>query len=129
MKSIFLSFGLMICSVVSIVITMTLCGTSIRTNELNNAVDIALHSTVENQMDDTTYSVDNNEAFIADFLQVLLVQIQSDSGIEVRVLDVDYEKGLLSVEVSSKYNHPLGTEGIITVRRTVIMEQYEVPIN
>lgn len=129
MKSIFLSFGLMVCSVVSIVIVMTLCGISIRTNELNDAVDIALHSTVENQMDETTYSVESNEAFIADFLQVLLVQIQSDSAIEVNVLDVDYEKGLLSVEVISKYQHPFGTEGQVAVRRTVIMEQYEVPID
>ena len=128
MKSVFLGFGITICSIISIVIVMTLCGMNIRQNELNRAVDSAIKDTVENQFDDTTYSVNSNDEFVADFMEALLVQINSDCSVVVNVLDVDYQKGLLSVEVIEKYIHPIGTEGNVSVKRTVIMEQYTVPI-
>ena len=129
MKNVFLGFGITICSIISIVIVMTLCGTNMRQNELNRAVDSAVQDTVENQFDNKTYSVSSNDEFVADFIEALLVQINSDCDIKVNVLDVDYQKGLLSVEVTEKYKHPIGTEGQVSVIRTVIMEQYMVPIN
>jgi hypothetical protein len=129
MKNVFLDFGITICAIISIVIVMTLCGTNMRQNELNRAVDSALQDTVENQFDTKTYSVGSNDEFIADFMEALLVQINSDCRIKVNVLDVDYQKGLLSVEVIEKYKHPIGTEGQVSVKRTVIMEQYTVPVS
>ena len=129
MKNVFLGFGITICSIISIVIVMTLCGTNMRQNELNRAVDSAVQDTVENQFDNKTYSVSSNDELIADFIEALLVQINSDCSVKVNVLDVDYQKGLLSVEVIEKYKHPIGTEGLVSVKRTVIMEQYMVPIN
>ena len=129
MKNVFLGFGITICAIISIVIVMTLCGTNMRQNELNRAVDIALLDTVENQFDSKTYSVSSNDEFIADFIEALLVQINSDCTVKINILDVDYQKGLLSVEVIEKYKHPIGTEGEVSVKRTVIMEQYMVPIN
>lgn len=129
MKNVFLGFGTTICAIISIVIVMTLCGTNMRQNELNRAVDSALQDTVENQFDSKTYSVSSNDEFIADFMEALLVQINSDCSIKVNVLDVDYQKGLLSVEVIEKYKHLIGTEGQVSVKRTVIMEQYTVPVS
>lgn len=129
MKNVFLGFGITISAIISIVIVMTLCGTNMRKNELNRAVDSALQDTVENQFDSKTYSVSSNDEFIADFMEALLVQINSDCSIKVNILDVDYQKGLLSVEVIEKYKHPIGTEGQVSVKRTVIMEQYTVPVS
>ena len=129
MKNVFLGFGTTICAIISIVIVMTLCGTNMRQNELNRAVDSALQDTVENQFDSKTYSVSSNDEFIADFMEALLVQVNSDCSIKVNVLDVDYKKGLLSVEVIEKYKHPIGTEGQVSVKRIVIMEQYTVPVS
>ena len=129
MKNVFLGFGITICSIISIIIVMTLCGTNMRKNELNRAVDSAVQDTVENQFDNKTYSLSSNDEFSADFIEALLVQINSDCSVKVNVLDVDYQKGLLSVEVIEKYKHPIGTDGQVSVKRTVIMEQYMVPIN
>ena len=129
MKNVFLGFGITICAIISIVIVMTLCGTNMRQNELNRAVDSALQETVENQFDSKTYSVSSNDEFVADFMEALLVQINSECSIIVNVLDVDYQKGLLSVEIIEKYKHPIGTEGQVSVKRTVIMEQYTVTVS
>ncbi|HIG0358607.1 TPA: hypothetical protein ACX96Z_000163 [Clostridium sporogenes] len=128
MKNVFLEFGIMICSIIAIVIVMTLWGINIRQNELNNAVNGALKGTIENQFDSKTYSVNSNDELVADFMEALLVQINSDSTVLVNVLDVDYQKGLLSVEVIEKYKHPIGTEGQVSIKRTAIMEQYTVDI-
>ena len=129
MKNVFLGFGITICAIISIVIVMTLCGTNMRQNELNRAVDSAVKDTVENQFDNKTYSLSSTDEFSADFIEALLVQINSDCSVKVNVLDVDYQKGLLSVEVIEKYKHPIGTDGQVSVKRTVIIEQYMVPIN
>lgn len=126
MKSVFLGFGITVCGILSVVIVMTLCGTNMRQNELNRAIDNALEATMKNQFNEATDSANNNEDFVEDFLDSLLIQINSNCSIVVNVLDVDYEKGLLSVEVIEKYKHPIGTEGEVSVKRTIIMEQYQV---
>ena len=126
MKNVFLGSVITMCGVLFLVIVMTLSGKQLRENELRDAVDNALISTVENQFDEKSYDVNNTDEFIADFMQALLVQINSDCSIEIRILNVDQEKGLLSVEVIEHFYHPIGTEGQISVQRTVIMEQYSV---
>lgn len=126
LKSVFLTMGLFICSIISIVIVMTFSGSMIRQNELEHAVELALMNTVKNQWKERTYSVTNNDELLADFLEELLVQVTSDATIQVNVLEIDYEKGLLSVEVIENYVHPIGTNGQISVNRTVVMEQYSV---
>lgn len=128
MKNVFLGFGIMLCAVLFLVIGMTIHGRNLRQNELNRAVDSAISDTVENRFDAKTYSVSSRDEFIADFMEGLLVQINSDCTVQVNILDADVEKGLLSVEVVEKYRHPVGTEGKVAVQRTVIMEQYTVPI-
>ncbi len=77
MKNVFLGFGITICAIISIVIVMTLCGTNMRQNELNRAVDSALQDTVENQFDSKTYSVSSNDEFVADFMEALLVLVSA----------------------------------------------------
>jgi hypothetical protein len=129
LKSTFLGFGITICSIVSLAIILTLCNVNLRQNELNHAVEHALKTTIENQFDETTYTADSKEELVADFLEALLVQINSDSRIKVEVLEVDVQKGLLSVEVKEIFQHPIGTEGQVAVKRTVIMEQYRVDVH
>lgn len=129
MKNVFLGFGITLCSILFIVIIMTLSGTILRQNELNRAVDIAIEDTVENQFDSRSYSANSEQEFIADFMEALMVQINSKCTLKINILNVDYEKGLLSVEVVELYQHPIGTNGEVSVKRSVIMEQYTVPIN
>lgn len=127
MKNVFFSMGISLCAILSIVIVMTLCGINMRQNELNDAVNNAMKETVENQFNDKTYSVSSDDEFVADFMESLLVQINSDCAVTIQVLDVDYAKGLLSVEVTETFQHPIGTQGQVSVKRTIIMEQYQVP--
>ena len=57
MKNVFLGSVITMCGVLFLVIVMTLSGKQLRANELRDAVDNALISTVENQFDEKSYDL------------------------------------------------------------------------
>lgn len=110
--------------IVSILTIFTIDGRRIRNQEATDSLRSAIESTMQN-LKDVTYDIDNNQMFIADFIQALAIQIESDSTIQVNVQDVDYEKGLLSIEVIEHFTHPNGKPGTVSCVRSVILEQKE----
>ncbi|MSA03824.1 hypothetical protein GKG47_20580 [Lactonifactor sp. BIOML-A3] len=72
---------------------------------------------------DQTYEIRNETELVADFLLNLCCQIESFGDIEVSVMNVDYEKGMLELLLKEKYRHFTGKEGVITCRRAVILEK------
>jgi len=108
--------------IVSILIIFTIDGRRIRDQEATDSLRSAIESTMQN-LKDVKYDINDNQMFIADFIQALAIQIESDSTIQVKVLDVDYEKGLLSIEVVEHFTHPNGKPGTVSAIRTVIFEQ------
>ena len=67
----------------------------------------------------------STEEFIADFNQNLILSIESDSVLEVNILSVDIEKGLLDVEVVETFAQPNGSKGTVSCRKTIILEEYK----
>ena len=61
MKNVFFFSVITMCGVLFLVIVMTLSGKQLRANELRDAVDNALISTVENQFDEKSYDVNNTD--------------------------------------------------------------------
>ena len=49
-------------------------------------------------MADSTYTAQTEDEFAADLIQTLSMQIESDSAVSIRILDLDNEKGIVSVE-------------------------------
>ena len=60
----------------------------------------------------------------ASFLQALAIQINSASDLTVNILKADMEKGLLSVEATLTWKHPIGTDGSVSSSMTVFLEEY-----
>ena len=65
------------------------------------------------------------EEWKAAFLQSLAIQINSASDLTVTFLEADMEKGILSVEATLNWMHPIGTPGSVSSTMSVIMEEYE----
>lgn len=86
----------------------------------------AIETTVQNLLNEGTYSVEDDGEFIADFIQALCVQLNSDTDVEINILKADAGKGLLSVEVKAIYRHPNGKEGVLTCYRTILFDTKEV---
>lgn len=109
--------------VIGIVILMTLDGRNIRESEVYDSLTTAVESSMQTLMIDNTYTIQNTDEFVADFLEALMTQIESDSDISVNVIDVDVNKGLLSVEVVEEYTHPNRSKGSVSCVKTVILEK------
>ena len=118
-------FGLvsMLLLVFFLVIGMSLYGRNLRQAETDHTLTEAVDTAMSNLMETNSYSMDTKDEFVADFLETLLVQMNSTSDVEVSILEADEKKGILSVEVTQNYVHPNGKEGAVSVVRTVIFDK------
>lgn len=116
----------------TIVVTITLIVTSIlfsidsrtiRQQEIENALEEALKSCAESIWVNSTYAAQTENEFAADLIQTITTQIESDSAVSIRILDLDNEKGIVSAEAVLKYNYPNGKTGTVSTVKTVIMEK------
>lgn len=124
MKNMLMAFYAAIIGLLIILIGFTIHGRSIRQVELDNA----LKSSMEETMVSLLYEEggpQSEEEWKSMFLQSLAVQINSASDLTVTFLEADMEKGLLSVEATLTWNHPIGTRGSVSCVRTVLLEEYE----
>jgi len=116
-------FGIVSILVITLIflIMMTIYGRSMRQEEtvrgLSEAMDVAITEIIENT------TVENEEEFAALLLQRLLVQMNSTSDIQVKILDADAQMGILSIEVIETYRHPNGESGSVAEHRTVIWDR------
>ena len=124
MKNAIIACVLILLFIISALIMLTVYNQNTRQNELEDSLSAAVEQTLENLKIKKNYSIDNTDEFIADFLENLLVSIESDSDIKVEILSVDIEKGLLDVCVTETYRQPNGSMKDIRCRKTVILEEY-----
>lgn len=108
--------------IISIGIVMTLDGRAVRLNEAEKSLSLSIDNTLENLMKRKNYTICTENELIADLMESLLIQIESSSTVEINVLDADSERGLLSIEVVEKFQHPNGKAGTISAVKTVLFE-------
>lgn len=119
------AFGMVCMMLITLLlmIVMTIYGRNLRQSETNHTLAEAVDTTMSNLMENQAYSIESKDAFIADLLQSLLVQINSTSDVTVAILEADEKKGILSVEVTENYKHPNGKMGSVSAVRTVIFDR------
>ena len=127
MKNIIIGICACVLTGILLLTVYTLHGRQIRKTGLNQALDAGLKQTVDQTGTRHTDGPKSNEEMIALFLEKFMMQIESDSRVEVEVLDADYEKGLLSAEATLYYKHPNGKEGSVSACKTVIRFRTEEP--
>lgn len=104
-------------------ISFTLHGRNVRQTELDNALTVSIKQAMDVLQADKGKPASEDEWKMI-FLQSLASQIESESELMVNILEIDMEKGILSVEAVLKYTHPIGTEGSVSAQRTAILEAY-----
>lgn len=124
MKNMLIAFMAALIALVIILTGFTIHGRSIRQVEIDNA----LKSSMEEAMTSLLYEEgrpQTEQEWKASFLQSLTLQINSASDLKVVFLEADMEKGILSVEATLNWTHPIGTPGSVSSTMTVILEEYE----
>jgi len=123
MKNAIIGATMIIVMVLLSLIHMSITTTDVRQNELDKALNSAIRTTMEIAKTKETYPIETEEEFIAEFNKNLLSSISSDSDIEVQVMGVNLEEGMLDVKVISKYKFPTGAEGKVYSRKTLILDE------
>lgn len=104
-------------------IVMTIYGRNLRQTEADHTLAEAVDTAMEDVLKEKSYGVSNSNEFVADFLQLLLRQLNSTSDVTVSVLEADEEMGILSVEIVENFKHPNGKDGTVSKVRTVILDK------
>lgn len=118
-------FGMIAVTILVLFLTIiiTVHGRTLRSSEVTQSLSEAMQTTMNQLLSQQSYSIANQDEFVADFLEAFLMQVNSDSDITVHILKADFKKGLLSVEVIETYTHPNGEKGQISACRTVLLDQ------
>lgn len=124
MKTAIVSCVLAFLIIITSLILLTIYEQNTRQNELEDSLSVAIEQSLENLKTKQNYSIANTDEFVADFIQNLIVSIESDSDIKVEILNVDFEKGLLDVNVVETFIQPNGSKNNVSCRKTVILEEY-----
>ncbi len=111
---------------------MTMTSTDIREDELNSALSLAIQQTqivmLENIEDDLNgknnarREINSNEAYFVEFVDNFQALISTDTKYKLLAYYIDYEKGIISVGAEGTYHTILGTERVISSRKTSIID-------
>lgn len=127
MKKVILAFSLCMMILTTVLIVMTVDAKDIRQDEISGSLPEALETAVESAMSETyedrAYTAENSDEFVTDFLEKLCIQIDSAEDIEVKVLDMDKEHGLMSVEVNASFPNAGGNVSRISCVKTAVLEK------
>ena len=112
-------------SIVILSVTLSLVsvdGKMDRQDELNRAVSAAVKQAVKNSQIEGQKNICSNDEMVAEFIQLMSVHLNSDSDVQVEVMGVDYEEGMLDVKVTESFQYLNGKEGSVSIRKCAIYE-------
>lgn len=125
MKNAILGLGLAVMAVITALILFTVYGQNTRQNELDEALSTAVEQSLENLKIDKHYTIEDKDELIADLNQNLILSLESDSEVVVKVLAVDMERGLIDVEVTETFKQPNKTTGRAVCRKTIVVDEFQ----
>lgn len=125
MKNAAIIISLVLMTIMTFFIVEALHAREYRTVELSEAVDNALVAAMNNVALGKCYRIDNDDELVEDFKQLLMTSIDSASQIDVEVLKVDYEKGILEVNVTEHFKYINGRVGTISKKASAILDRQE----
>lgn len=92
-------------------------------------VESNLSSVMEKQLyeviSEESEGIENTQIFLAGFIQQLIVALDGKYDLTVEVLQLDLEKGIMSVRVQADFLYLNGKPGVVTCEKTVIFNQLQ----
>ena len=125
MKNVVMMAVSAILGILSLMVVMSISGRSNRNMELKSNLSSVVEETVEEMVQSEKYSMENVNQFMGDMVENLALVLDSDSKLEVSVLQADKERGILTVSVTERFKHPNGKEGSVQTEKTVILSGTE----
>lgn len=91
-----------------------------RQDELDRAVSAAVRQTVKSSQAENQTDITSNKEMVAHFIHLLTTGIESDGKLSVKVIGVDYRRGMLDVNVTEEFTYLTGKKATIKIRKCAI---------
>lgn len=127
MKTMITGITLILIMVLSLGINISIAEKDIRQDEIELSTNNAIRQSMNNAKIKEMYSIENDEELMSEFNRTLLTQINSDSNITVKVYGINYDEGLMNIEVISDFKYFNGADGKVSVRKTIIFNERAKP--
>ncbi|MCI8991115.1 MAG: hypothetical protein HFG80_00070 [Eubacterium sp.] len=117
--------GIAIIVIVSAIL-LSVTGRGTRSHELNLAVARAVKNTVQAGYERACEEGNSKaltEEMTAYLGQAVLQSVHSEASVEIDILEMDPEKGVVSAKVTEKFTYPNGKKGQVSVRKTAIADR------
>lgn len=121
-----IKYGVLLISfTISILLLMDINSISQRKSEMEDAVEISMRNALKAACINKMYPV-SEEGMEAELLRELAGNVNTDTDYTLRIFDVSVD-GLLDVELVADFAHMNGAEDQRKLRRTMIIEAYDLP--
>ena len=115
---------IIIALVICISIILALSDKENRRNEAENGLRTAIENAVENLTESKKdYTIDNTTEYVSDFIEQLIMQLDSNSEVAVSIVKTDYEKNMLSIDVTQTFTYLNGKKGTVNCEKTIVMDE------
>lgn len=122
MKQFIIIIGMSVIAIIVSMILMSKESKMDRQDELSRAVSAAVKQTVNASQITNQQEITSDKEMVAQFIQIMSVNINSNSDISVEVMGVDYREGMLDVLVTAKFKYVSGKTGTVSVRKCAVYE-------
>lgn len=125
MNSVVKGFGFSIIVLLTTLIISCVVTKTNRSNEIKESLNTAIQQTVK-IIQDKRYVIASNEEFVAEFYRNLLLQLDSDSKVDIAIFESDYQNGLLDAQVSLTFTYPHGMKDTVSTRKTILLDDVQL---
>lgn len=129
MKNAIISLILLVLFVLSSIYIFSMGAKENRQNELEESMDKAVKQALFDISLSKGYGLEQEEQehLVASAIQNIMVQNTSAAEVEIKVLGIDIEKGILDVVATQKYKNLAGKASTVKARRTAVLENHVNP--
>lgn len=107
--------------VLLVLIILDMSGKNVRSIETATLANNAAYQSIK-VLANGSYNINNMDELVAEAIQDIVMNKQTDSNIKVQVLSVDAENGLIDLNIIQTVHHVNGKDTVIEERRAVILE-------
>jgi len=125
MRTLIMMFALLLIFITACLWHMDINAENYRKAELRYALNAAIEDTFENMMAGNIYTKNDVDAMMQDFNKALLLGINSNGKIVVKLVGADMENGILDIRVENNYKKMLSGEGMVVCEKALILEEYK----
>ncbi len=123
MRSIVLTIISVTCMIFIVLTILTISGHVTRENEFEESLATALNAAMDNVTFTEGFTKENYMTLIGDLQQDIIIQLNSDGDIEIQLLEINLDEGILDIEVTQTYKWA-GKDKKVSVRRTIILDEF-----